>query len=285
MNTPKILLMPLSSSGEASERLQGALAVAKYFGAQLQVLHASAHPSRFVPHEIAGLSRQFMQELERIADTQSRQDAEQLRELFKQLADQGGVTISEECLPDSACACWHEVEGLRSELVARRGRVADLLIIPQGRSGAISATLEAAILQSGSPVLVMPRTQTGFDPQRIAIAWNGSPEASRAVRSALPLLRGCGDVRILTHETTSDRVPGSEALQAYLQSHGIDAKTQRVEHRHRSDGADLLEAAQGEDCDLIVMGAYSHHRLQQQAFGGVTRHLLQHSPIPLLLSH
>lgn len=285
MNAPRVLLMPLSSSGEVSERLQGALAVAKYFGAQLQVLHACAHPSRFVPHEIAGLSRQFMQELERIADTQAREDASQLRQLFTQLADQGGVPVSEAQLPDGASACWHEIEGLRSELVARRGRVADLLIIPQGRSGAVSATLEAAILQSGSPVLVMPRTQTVFCPHRIAIAWNGSPEASRAVRSALPLLRRCGDVRILTHETTSDRVPGPEALQAYLHSHSIDAKPQRVEHRHRSDGADLLEAAQGEDCDLIVMGAYSHHRLQQQAFGGVTRHLLQHSPIPLLLSH
>lgn len=285
MNTPRILLMPLSSSGEVSERLQGALAVAKYFGAQLQVLHASAHPSRFVPHEIAGLSRQLMHELERIADTQARKDASRLRRLFKQLADQGGVAVSEEYLPDDASACWHEVEGLRSELVARRGRVADLLVVPQGRAGAISATLEAAILQSGSPVLVMPRTQTGFGPQRIAIAWNGSPEASRAVRSALPLLRRCGDVRILTHETTSDRVPGPEALQAYLHSHGIDAKFQQVEHRRHSDGADLLETAQGEACDLIVMGAYSHHRLQQQAFGGVTRYLLQHSPIPLLLCH
>ncbi|NVK43798.1 MAG: universal stress protein [Oceanospirillaceae bacterium] len=285
MNTPRILLMPLSSSGEVSERLQGALAVAKYFDAQLQVLHASVRPSRLVPHEIAGLSHQLMQELERIADTQARQDASQLRELFEQLAEQCDVAISEENLPDRASTCWHEVQGLRSELVARRGRVADLLIVPQGRDHAISMTMEAAILQSGSPVLVMPRTQTGFGPQRIAIAWNGSPEAARAVRSALPLLWRCGDVRILTHGTTSDRVPGPEALQTYLHSHGIDAKLQRVEHRRRSDGADLLEAAQNENCDLIVMGAYSHHRLQQQAFGGVTRHLLQHSTLPLLLSH
>jgi nucleotide-binding universal stress UspA family protein len=285
MSGPKVLLMPLSSSGEVSERLQGALAVAKYFGAQLQVLHASAHPSRFVPHEIAGLSRQLMHELERIADTQAREDASQLRRLFKQLADQGGVAVSEEYLPDCASACWHEVEGLRSELVARRGRVADLLVVPQGRNGTISSTLEAAILQSGSPVLVMPRTQTNFAPQCIAIAWNGSPEAARAVCSALPLLRRCGDVRILTHETTSSRVPGPEALQAYLQCHGIDSEPQRVEQLHRSDGADLLQAAESEACDLIVMGAYSHHRLQQQAFGGVTRYLLQHSPIPLLLCH
>jgi nucleotide-binding universal stress UspA family protein len=226
-----------------------------------------------------------MHELERIADTQAREDASQLRRLFKQLADQGGVAVSEEYLPDCASACWHEVEGLRSELVARRGRVADLLVVPQGRNGTISSTLEAAILQSGSPVLVMPRTQTNFAPQCIAIAWNGSPEAARAVCSALPLLRRCGDVRILTHETTSSRVPGPEALQAYLQCHGIDSEPQRVEQLHRSDGADLLQAAESEACDLIVMGAYSHHRLQQQAFGGVTRYLLQHSPIPLLLCH
>ncbi|WP_428243622.1 universal stress protein [Gynuella sp.] len=285
MNSPKVLLMPLSSSGEVSERLQGALAVAKYFGAQLQVLHASVHLSRFVPHEVAGLSRQFMQELEQIAGTQSRQDAEQLFKLFKQLADQEGVPISETPLPDDASACWHEVEGLRSELVARRGRVADLLIIPQGKGGAISSTLEAAILQSGSPVLVMPRIQTDFCPHRIAIAWNGTPEVSRAVRSALPLLSRCDEVRILTHETTSDRVPGPEALQAYLHCHHINATPQRVKHRSRTDGTDLLKAAQSQNCDLIVMGAYSHHRLQQQAFGGVTRRLLQHSPIPLLMNH
>ncbi|MFN2260040.1 MAG: universal stress protein, partial [Parasphingopyxis sp.] len=36
---------------------------------------------------------------------------------------------------------------------------------------------------------------------------------------------------------------------------------------------------------LIVMGGYGHSRLREFLLGGVTRELLERSPLPLLLAH
>ena len=37
--------------------------------------------------------------------------------------------------------------------------------------------------------------------------------------------------------------------------------------------------------DLIVKGAYTQSRLRQMIFGGMTRHLILHSPLPVLFSY
>jgi hypothetical protein len=51
------------------------------------------------------------------------------------------------------------------------------------------------------------------------------------------------------------------------------------------DAADLSELAHEHDADLIVAGAYGHSRLQEWAFGGVTRDLLTRKNRCVLLSH
>jgi nucleotide-binding universal stress UspA family protein len=47
----------------------------------------------------------------------------------------------------------------------------------------------------------------------------------------------------------------------------------------------ILAEAEELDIDLIIMGAYGHSRLREQILGGNTYHLLNHSPIPMLMSH
>ena len=46
-----------------------------------------------------------------------------------------------------------------------------------------------------------------------------------------------------------------------------------------------LDETKDFNADLLVKGAYTHSRLRQLVFGGATRHLLNHTPIPLLLAH
>jgi nucleotide-binding universal stress UspA family protein len=284
MNDPKILLTPLSTSGQVEERLQGALAVAQYFKAHLQVLHAQASPSQFMPRGVVGLSPKLWQEMETIADSSSRSDAQKLHQRFAQLAADSNIALSDSCLADAASASWHNVVGLRSEQVAQRGKVSDLLIIPKPKSGIATSTLEAALLYSGRPVLVMPRTQTSFSPTRISIAWNGSTEAARAVANALPFLTRAQQLRILTREHGEEKEPSALALQHYLKCHGINSQIEHLKQRSH-DGEDLLDATKADKAELIVMGAYSHNRLHQQVFGGVTRHVLEHAEIPVLMSH
>ena len=47
----------------------------------------------------------------------------------------------------------------------------------------------------------------------------------------------------------------------------------------------LIRQAQKSGADLIVMGGYGHSRLRQLVFGGVTRHMLRHTSVPVLMAH
>jgi nucleotide-binding universal stress UspA family protein len=49
-------------------------------------------------------------------------------------------------------------------------------------------------------------------------------------------------------------------------------------------GAGLLAAAANFGCDLLSMGAYSHSRLRQLILGGVTRHVLENSTLPVMMN-
>jgi len=74
-------------------------------------------------------------------------------------------------------------------------------------------------------------------------------------------------------------------LAEYLSWHGIRAHPLAGSNDDYAIGAALVSAASEQKATLIVMGAYTHSRLRQSFLGGVTRHLLAHAPVPLLMSH
>ena len=117
------------------------------------------------------------------------------------------------------------------------------------------------------------------------IAWNGSLEASHAVFGALPLLHEARLVTIFSApEVDTDERGGAELAEA-LSWYGIRTGRAARHASFASTGATLIEAAQEAKATLILMGAYTHSRLQQTFLGGVTRRLLADSPVPVLMSH
>ena len=55
---------------------------------------------------------------------------------------------------------------------------------------------------------------------------------------------------------------------------------------HKEDVGELIcRRATNQGADLIVMGCYGHARLREMVFGGATRHILRHMPVPILFSH
>jgi nucleotide-binding universal stress UspA family protein len=46
-----------------------------------------------------------------------------------------------------------------------------------------------------------------------------------------------------------------------------------------------LDVIADHDSDLLVMGCYGRSRLREMVLGGVTRHVLSHLNIPVLVSH
>lgn len=171
-------------------------------------------------------------------------------------------------------------------------RCVDLIVLRQPRrspgEGAWSA-IEALVFDSGRPVLFVPYVMRETKPiERVSIAWNGSREAARAVFDALPFIRAAGQVDILTIDPPpgdgqDDRFAGAD-LAAALARHGARVNAQ-TEHAAGLPVHSVIENWTFESgADLLVMGAYSHSRLRERFFGGVTRSLFETMPTLTLMS-
>lgn len=186
---------------------------------------------------------------------------------------------------------WRQAEdGTAEQLLGEAAAGADLLVLSQKLGNdplAEDAALPGrAVLRSPAPVLVVPEQGVdGAIGRRVAIAWNDSREAARALADALPLLARAERVWALSAgPPEAARTLRVAELLAYLRRHGVDAEAAECAGDGAA-GARLLARAASLGCDLLVMGAYGHSRLREAVFGGVTRHLLGNTTLPLLLSH
>jgi nucleotide-binding universal stress UspA family protein len=178
------------------------------------------------------------------------------------------------------------------EEIINHARYATLSIVV--RSDAKEAPLvglpERLILGSGRPTLLLPPTIDPEGPlgQHMAIGWNGSPEAARAVSDAMPFLAAAEEVEVLIvdedlHRDAYGDAPGTD-LARHLARYGVKINVRPLSSDGRDVGKALLDVASELSVDLLVLGAYSHSRFTEAVFGGVTRRALQEARIPALIS-
>jgi len=190
---------------------------------------------------------------------------------------------------------WRLVEGRAVATVGLHARYADLAVLGQQdpddtRVSGWTTVLEGALLTSGRPILVVPYAGHFSDVGRRAlIGWNGGREATRAVHDALPLLDGAETVTVLAIDprrgNDGDGEEQAADISRHLARHGL-AVTAKETSSDGLDAADiLLNYAADLSCDLIVIGGYGHPRMQEIVLGGVTRGMLQHATVPVLMSH
>lgn len=147
--------------------------------------------------------------------------------------------------------------------------------------------IEAALLESGRPLIVVPPKCRDFRAKHIIIAWDGSAKAARALFDALPILRVATTVEVVQVEGEKDLtniVPGS-ALAAHLLAHNVEIVAKTISARDGDVAEALRRHADRSGADLMVMGGFAHARIRQLILGGVTQSLLRHCPTPLFLSH
>jgi nucleotide-binding universal stress UspA family protein len=119
---------------------------------------------------------------------------------------------------------------------------------------------------------------------RVIVAWNGSAEASSAVALATPLLAQARSIDVFAAVDAKHRSEAEELI-AYFDWQGITAEGIPADPPADSVGADLLSTAERTGAGLIVMGAYTHGRMRQIVFGGVTSHIVQNAGLPVLMAH
>ena len=215
--------------------------------------------------------------------------ADRVRALFQALCEEEGISVDWDQPPpsDRLTASYRELVGFEPDVVETEGRLADIIVVSKpgpGARGGLSSVLQAAILGSGRPVLAMPPVQSVNFEGVASIAWDGSKEAARATTAALPLLRRCRRVLVMTGVVDENMSPPSRLLR-YLAAHDIRAETWAFIPHSGSVARNLLDQCASAQAELLVMGAYGHGRLHDLVLGSVTREALRTADIPLLIAH
>jgi nucleotide-binding universal stress UspA family protein len=179
-----------------------------------------------------------------------------------------------------------------ADTFGRMGRRFDLSIAcqadPDDTAPVEDMIIEAALFQSGRPVIVVPYIHRGgLKLDRVMVCWDGGRTAARAIGDAMPLLERAKavDVVMVTGEEGKwDQVPGVD-MGHHLARHRLKVDVKRIPGNEGDVEGTLLSYAADIGADMIVMGGYGHSRLREFILGGVTRGMLKSMTVPCLMSH
>lgn len=287
--TIKTILVPLDGSDSSRAALQTGIAMARDCEAHLNVVHVRANPKDAVPLLGEGMSGAVIEDIIAAAEKEAVERARKSREIFDEICSSQGIAwVDGPSGVGGPTATWIEEIGREDEAVALRGRLADMIVVSRPTDDtAVSATmtLNAAMVETGRGVLVVPPGGSSSFGKRVAISWNGSAEAARAVAAAMPLIEGAEKVLILTIDGDSASPNAATQLNDYLAWHGVSAEIETTPVSESQVGATVLKRCGDWNADLLVMGAYTHSRLRQLIMGGVTRHVLAEATLPVVMVH
>ncbi len=213
---------------------------------------------------------------------------------LKAQADAAGEHFKAAVDAEGARAEWRSVDGDPARETCRHARYCDLTVTgqadPEDIASADSLVIESLLLDSGRPLLIVPFIGIQRPAlSTVLVAWNGSREATRAVNDALPLLAMADRVDVLVcgpdkSEAATAGIPAADIAQ-HLARHRVNAVAQHLPAEDLSVGDALLSRADDLGSELLVMGGYGHSRIRELLLGGVTRHILKHMTIPVLMAH
>lgn len=288
--TIKSILVPVSGSARDVVALRAAVMLATPFAAHIDVLFARLSPSEAVPLVGEGMSSTVVDQLMQSAESEWAVRARKARASFDEVV--AASRLAELDLPpgpDAVTAAWHEVAGRQEDVVVRACHLTDMVVLarptPATDELQSTLTLEAAVMSGGKPVLLAPPALPESIGAHMAIAWRDSGDCARAVAGAMPLLRRAEQVTVITAGTARTHAGRAAELVSYLAWHGIAAAEQRITPGVEGVGGSLLEAAAQIGADVLVMGGYGHSRMRQLILGGVTRYVLAHAGLPVLMAH
>jgi nucleotide-binding universal stress UspA family protein len=277
----KTILAHISAVEQVEPLLNAAIPLARSNGAHLIGLNVVS-----APHIYVGVAAEMSAMVLESQLEYSSQRAEQAKRAFENRTR----------YEDVACE-WRQVESggySVADVINAQAASADLIIAgqsePDGGWDSRSDDLTRVIMGCGRPVLIVPPELASESiGKNVCVAWNGAREVVRAVFDALPILQKATDVKVLTLDQTEPMgraafTPG-DAITLSLVRHDSNAEAIHCPSSGSRVGEDLLSYAAEFGSDLLVMGCYGHARFREFVFGGVTRHVLQHSIMPVLMSH
>lgn len=281
------ILVPVRLDGKGENVLDHAMALAGK-NSHIEVVHCRPGPKDLIPFGVAVPSI-LREQITKSGDELADQEEKRVEQLFEDYAKSRKLKVVGvgEAHPKNAMSATFRVErGKQANIVSLRGRLADVVAVAKpDRDRAIGRnTLEAALVNTGSLVMMCPENAP---PKRIgekiAIAWNGSREAARAMTLALPLMAAAKKVSVMTVAGEKLELTGSHVL-SYLNDHDINGEHLEIKAGHNI-GESLVAGAGTCGADCLLMGAYGSSRGRELVLGGATQHVVDHASIPVLMAH
>lgn len=279
------ILVSVDGSEVGRGALETAVMVAREHGAHIDALHVRPDPRLGVPLMGEGVSATMVEELVKLTEEESAARAVRAKSLFNEVQRDRGLTLGGDPGSAGASISWAQSDGREEEEIARRGRLSDIIVLgrPSMRPDSDATVIfNAALFETGRPVLVAAARAGGTIGRHVAVAWNGSIEAARAIAAAMDVLLRAETVEVIVVDPNADTDLGLADVVDYLAWHGVGARQRMA--APAKNVTDTLVGAIG-NADLVVMGAYSHSRLRELILGGVTRHMLENTDVALLMAH
>jgi nucleotide-binding universal stress UspA family protein len=285
----KTILVPVGGNKASLTALNRAFVIAERFGAHIKAVHVMERAFDAVSFEFH-LPAQLRGSVKASSEQSALQQAEEYRQAFELACKKANVTISDKpTAGDNASAGWHQEFGHVEDVLVRHARLSDVVTVPQpvlttgpARRSPVGRAIEAMLCGTGRPVLIDPPNAEIKQCNSVAIGWNESTEASRAVAMTLPWLTKMTAVTVLA---SKKRERGANELVEYLTWHGVMSKIAFLDGKGESVGEAMLNICKENNTGFLIVGGFSHSRARELLFGGVTRHLLSQSSIPTLMVH
>lgn len=272
----KDILLHVADDKRVEERAKIAIGLARKFDAHITALFTIPQP-RMPAYVMGYVPVDVTERIEREAEERGREAERKFEELVRR---------------EGVKAEWRMARGLPSNAVTMHGRYSDMVVLAQPDEDEEELPAEIlelphdVVMQVGGPVLSVPYAGR-FDSlgKTIMIGWNGTREAVRATRDAMPFLKQAERVLVFSvNAEDGDHYPGSD-LSTHLARHGVRAEATHTVAKDIEVGDAILSALSDNSCDMLVMGAYGHSRMREWAFGGVTRKIFREMTVPVLMSH
>ena len=275
----RIAYLPLNTYPEAAP--DPAILAAVGFAASLG---CGLHVSTFavdVPQTASPISGFFInvEGMARAAEDRSKAECERLQTLIK------GVARPELNL---SIGTHTVVLGAALDAATAEARIFDLALLPWSAETHVAQDMaQALVFGAGVPVILVPPSTATGSVDHIAIAWDGSRVAARALCDALPLLAEGGRVSVVTVQGEKS-LGGSgvaQTLTASLERRGYTAHAVNITLEGRTIVKALQDAALSEGAQLLAMGGFGHTRLRDFILGGATKGVFSDLRLAVLLSH
>ncbi len=284
----KSILVPITGSDVGRPALEAAFVLARQFDAHIEGLNVSSERAEIQLFRQSQLDKTAHQEALKALEAQAAEKVEEARRLFDDFIAQKGIEVSDDPADSGhPTVSWQVAVGRGGDVVGQVGGAFDLVVValpsavPEQTS---RETLEAAVFNTGRPVLLAPASLPESLTRSIVIGWNRSVHAGRALFAAMPFLALAERIQIVTVTTGAKRGPSHLDIARNLAWHGINAQIREIAPDQRPVGEVLLSEAADFGADLLVMGAYSESWMRERIVGGVTRQILSRAELPVLMA-